>query len=415
MPAILSDFSATMPDHLPSFFTMDDPLLYTVNTSSKKDWLELQIGESFRLPKLPRQEPKFIKDFIISNNLKYVNPQFKFVDPNSHVGIEVEIENISYINPNIPICFWQITEDGSLRNHGKEFKSVALPVKYAQLALEQLFHGLNPDIDFSSRTSIHVHLDVRGLTMTQLLTLMFVYATVENLLFKFVGANRRNNIFCTPITETQFFRHLDIQKKENMMGCLQTIWQKYSALNVLPISTFGTVEFRQMLGTSNVTKLCIWLDLLSRIKVFAYKNVLTNVLNTISDLNTNSQYYHFIESIFGDLTCYLDTTSLVSDMEKPVYICKNCVAVNKFHHTVLNKINPTSSLVKLLGNSRSKVEEILSPAHYKLFQEFCNKPQHDNEIYMKIHKDILEYRRAFKSDIYASFFDFIALNPLGGF
>ena len=407
------------PVHMDSIFSFDlgeELMVKKLVQKTTDNWLEAHVGYCFNLPKLPRQEPKFIKDFIINNKLEYANPQFQFADPKAHVGIEVEIENISYINPNIPLCFWKITEDGSLRNHGKEFKSVALPIKYAQLALEQLFSGLNPDIDFSSRTSIHFHLDVRGLEITQLITLMFVYATVENLLFKFVGANRRNSIFCTPITETRFFTDLDITKKNRMFDCLQTIWQKYSALNMLPISQFGTVEFRQMAGTSNVTKLCIWLDLLSRIRLFAYKNTLSNVLNTISDLNTNSQYRHFIESVFGELTVYLDTTSLISDMEKPVFICKNCVAINKFHNHVITTINPESSLTQLIGQQLIVKNFLTSELYYRfklLFSEKFISHAIDLDNYYQIFYSLKEYRRVYKDPSLKPLFDFIETNSVG--
>ena len=363
-----------------------------------EDWFNRLVRENFKLPTPPRIGNDFIKAFIAANNLSPINPRFPFQDTKTLVGIEVEVENVTHIDPNIPLCFWQIDEDGSLRNHGKEFKTYALPIKYAQLALEQLFRGLNPDIDFSSRTSIHVHLNVQGLTINQLLTLLFTYTTVENLLFKFAGASRRNSIFCTPITETNLVSGLDIRNSGYLANHFKGTWQKYSALNFNPVHTFGTVEFRQMPGTSDITKLCIWLELLSRIRLYSYQNNLATVLDVISNLNTNSQYYKFVDSIFGDLTPYLDTTTLLNDMERAVYICKNCTAVNKFHHDVINTwTNEESQTNKLFGRKKTP-QTVLSKDQYQVFRQLFNEGsggynEYDFFFYIKAHSK--EYIRAF--------------------
>src|SRR3990167_5069634 len=393
---------------MPSQFTM--PAQFTISTlpiepqiKSKPQVINFMDGlvrKVYGLPPAPKIDPKFVESFIASNRIQFVNPPFSFLDPKTHVGIEVEVENVSYINPNIPLCFWQITEDGSLRNHGKEFKTAAIPLKYAQLALEQLFQGLNPDIDFSKRTSIHVHIDVRGLTIKQLLTVLFVYTVTENLLFKFTQSDRRNSIFCTPITETTLLTKLNIKDPRSLEHHFEHVWQKYSALNILPITSFGTVEFRQMPGTRDTTKLCIWLDLLSRIRLFAYQYELTDVLNTIYNLNTNSQYRKFVESIFGNLTSYLDLTSLMADMEKAVFICKNCSGVNNFHNHV---ISPTSclsnSMLEKRFDSIMTVKKKLTPEQYIKFVELrkAHGPfSSDTKCYVTIANAITDFIKYYK-------------------
>ena len=375
--------------------------------------LDKLVRDNFRLPPRPTQDASFITSFIHANSLDLQTaPVYPMCDLKVHVGLEVEVENVLSIQPNIPLCFWKIENDGSLRNHGREFKTVALPMKYAQTALTQLFAGLNPDIDFSHRTSIHVHLDVRGMTVSQVLGLLFTYAVVENLLFKFAGASRRNNIFCTPITETRLFTDLDIRNSKALFRHLQETWQKYSALNVLPIAQFGTVEFRQMPGTKDVMKLCIWLDLLAKIRLFAYKNSLSSILATISDLNTNSQYRRFVESIFGELISYLDASNLMMDMEKAVYICKNCAAVNEFHQMVIKIKTPDSQLWTQLALPESFSTK-LPPDLYEYFL-ILYKGNHDfqteEEFYGTIQINLRDYARAFPN--YLKLFSFIREHPI---
>lgn len=284
---------------------------------------------------------------------------YKFKDSQSLVGIEVEVENVLRIDPNITLGFWSIHEDGSLRNNGREFKTSAMPLRYTQPALTQLFNGLNDSVDFSSRTSIHVHLDVRQLTLSQLYGMSFTYGAVENLLFKFASQERRKNIFCVPISESLGLA--GVNKAKNMVSFLSSIedyWSKYSAYNLLPIANFGTVEFRQMCGTNNVTKLLIWMDMLSRLKIYAYKFHRTEIVKQISGLNTNSQYRGFVDGVFGDLAAYLDTSNLLKDMENTTYVIKNCALNNVFHSRVLSTMDLESNFNDLFKTEVSNISKL---------------------------------------------------------
>ncbi len=386
--------SVVMLDQMYDFDTDINPFKKVIKEETGTNWLEKKVRQVFNLGAPPKPDPEYVEKFIASQKLKLINPEFPFEDTKTLVGIEVEVENVTYINPNIPLCFWMIEEDGSLRNHGQEFKTLAIPTSHVQLALEQLFGGLNPDVDFSNRTSIHVHLNVQGLSIKQLLTLMFTYSVVENLLFKFAGANRRNSIFCVPITETRLFADLNISKSKYLRSHLTETWQKYSALNMIPISTFGTVEFRQMPGTRDVTKLCIWIDLLSRIRLFAYRNSLESVMQTIGELNTNSQYRRFIDQVFGNLAVYLDLTSLLPDMEKAVYIVKNCTATNEFHQKALAKLDPNSMLALRLGQ-QVNIAQILG-GYYPAFVSLRKTvTASDVDFYLYIRDNIKEYLRVY--------------------
>lgn len=284
-----------------------------------------------------------------------VREPYRWSVPKSQIGIEVEVENVLKIDPNIGLCFWAIKQDGSLRNNGREFVTPGvISVPHAEAALMHLFGGLNSNIDFSSRTSIHVHLDVRQLTLEQLLSLLLAYTTVENLLFKFVGNVRRNNIFCVPILETGLFDNLGKDPKR-FLWSIDNYWSKYTALNLLPILNQGSIEFRHMPGTSDVPKILRWIDMMTRLKVFSYKYSLDYIVNAISELNSNSRYRQFVELIFDDLTTYLDMTQLLPDMEKAVYIVKNSAISNKFHDMLLKTPKEDSHLGKRLNSWMKKL------------------------------------------------------------
>ena len=60
-------------------------------------------------------------------------------DPKAVVGIEVEVENILSIDPNLTLGFWEIDEDSSLRNNGREFISKPISSQFVRPALIHLF------------------------------------------------------------------------------------------------------------------------------------------------------------------------------------------------------------------------------------------------------------------------------------
>lgn len=320
------------------------------------------------------KEPAIVSPEVADKFLKhhpnlFSSRPFTIQNPKTLVGIEVEVENVMAIDPNIGLMLWQMKEDGSLRNNGREFVTPgAIPCSLVEPALKLLFNGLNPDIDFSNRTSIHVHVDVRQLTLQQIVALLLTYLTVENLLFKFVGNSRRTNIFCTPISETGIIEGVSADPKK-FIHSIQNTWMKYTGLNLLPIANFGSVEFRHMPGTNNVNKLLAWVDMITRLKQFVYRFQYDEIVQTIMTLNSNSRYRQYVELIFGDMINYLDTTNLLADMEKPVYLAKNCAAANAFHTEVVipNKIKVPSQIMDKLGSWMTKLTEDQQEA----LIEFC--------------------------------------------
>lgn len=298
-------------------------------------------------------------EFIEYNKLKLAYP-YRWQDPKALVGLEVEIENVLHIDPNLTLGFWRVEEDGSLRNNGREFKTLALPLTFVEHALTQLSKGVNANVDFSIRTSVHVHQDVRGLTMNQLICLMLAYTSIENLLFKYAGNNRRNSIYCVPLVDTDLFTWFS--SKEDIVKTLTRIsgvWTKYTAFNLLPIQTFGTVEYRHMPGTLDVKRLLVWVDLLSRLKLFAMKTPYEELLSIIRMLNTNSQYEVFLDRVVGDLMAYLDISDLKGAMEKSIYMVKNACIANEFHQKVLSTPIQDGSQLSLRWQGRNELLELL--------------------------------------------------------
>lgn len=236
-------------------------------------------------------------------------------------GIEVEVENVR--NPNINYdynSYWTVVADNSLRNHGIEFVSKPLRTTQIEGALTQLAKSLPKEHEFSPRTSVHVHMNVRDLTLTQITSLVVLYTAMENVLFKWVGHNRENNVFCTKLIDTDYVQsYINLN---NNPTAVAHHWNKYTALNLEPMTTKGTVEFRHMHGTIDIPRLCKWINILSCMKTYALNTPLTHVFAQIEELNSSSSYEAFVYSVFDQYGRELITSETAKLMESAITYIK---------------------------------------------------------------------------------------------
>jgi hypothetical protein len=204
----------------------------------------------------------------------------KCLYPENIAGIELEIECSSGFGHS---KYFSRVTDGSLRNEGNEF--ISLPLRVDTL-LEQLqeFFQINRDMFvpecYSDRTSTHVHMNVQHFTKENVKTLLLYYALVEPLLFDFVGNYRQENIYCVPLNETLLLQDMS-KTVSNLFGGSGRGWQKYTALNLLPITKYGTVEFRHMHGTNDFDKLWTWINSLSNLISVSYNTPLEKCIEFI--------------------------------------------------------------------------------------------------------------------------------------
>lgn len=175
-------------------------------------------------------------------------------------GAELEIEDVrDYHAGHLEDNGVSVTEDGSLRNNGKEF---LLAPSYLLSSVEKFKYthakiklGPNP---FSARTSVHVHVNCMYSTVEQVRTLLLLYAIFEPLTFAYAGTERKNNIHCMPLNSTYM-----PNKYGNPIPDLVEGWHKYTAFNLCPLRELGTVEFRHLGGTADPVRYEEWLKFIS--------------------------------------------------------------------------------------------------------------------------------------------------------
>ena len=205
-----------------------------------------------------------------------------------YAGMECEIESIK--SPSDAYAGFTTTTDGSLRNHGYEFISAPLDKETLLGAFKNLHATLqyyDKSDAFSNRTSTHVHINCRTLTPEQTRQLVLFYALFEEFFFSFVDPVRRSNIHCVPLTET----FLPSVYRNNLNSMIDH-WHKYTALNLIPLTKLGTIEFRHLQGTDNEEVTTQWLSCLERLWNLAQKDKISAA--ALTDEATLKQWWAYI-------------------------------------------------------------------------------------------------------------------------
>lgn len=287
-----------------------------------------RVSKYFNLPPLRQLE----QEERLEQENKYYTPTYTMVQPNYIFGIEVEVEKVPYPEINAHhTSFWNITQDNSLRDSGYEFVSLPLKAKHLENALTQLKNSLPNSADFSPRTSVHVHMNVRDLTIEQISSLVILYITCENLLFNWVGHERDKSVFCIKLLETNYRK--DILNLLDSVSYIVHHWNKYTALNLHPICTIGTVEFRHMEGNIHIPRILMWINFLSCLKSYTKTTSIQHLLHTVMNLNSSSEYIPFLQSVFKDL--YIPLIGAMTDEQVQEYM-EEAVSYVKTTYNVLD-------------------------------------------------------------------------------
>lgn len=249
------------------------------------------------------------------------HPQMIF--PEQIIGLELEIEQWPATRTNV-FPATSFTTDGSLRGSSDNeyigIEAITYPI-YSQSAptyLTQFFKKFSVTEDnYSERCSIHVHVNVLPLTFQQLAGVCLVYQTVERMLFEYVGNNRSENIFCVPWYQCNLSYTL-VKRIESNPNVATRQWQKYAALNLLPVSHQGTIEFRHLHGTCDVKLITNWINIIGCIMKYALNTPLPTISNEILNMNTVSNYKEWMQDVFGQVAYVFHDSNIEYNLSRGV-------------------------------------------------------------------------------------------------
>lgn len=221
---------------------------------------------------------------------------------NGEYGMEIEVEG-HYLPEALNDKRWRAERDGSLRGESMEY-ILAKPLNKDDVrpALESLAEELsNSKLDFSFRTSVHVHMNVQNLTYDQYLALLYTYILLEEPLISFCGKERKGNRFCLRLQDAegildtfdQLFRYGD-----RMLFNIIVDQVRYAAINVGATMQYGSLEFRGMRGNLDVDLLSKWVEILDRMKQFSIK---MGNPSSVYEMYADTSPDGFLEAVLGDL------------------------------------------------------------------------------------------------------------------
>lgn len=256
-----------------------------------------------------------------------------------HFGIEIELEKTDFddlpstpiqvkdyehesgtVVPFDPIYLWGVCRDGSLRNNGAEFVSSPIPYNLVEKALDSLFIYLNkndPHAEATERCGTHIHFDCSNLTTKQVINIILWYYVLEDLFYAIGDKNREYSNFCSSIDSSKYALNLpfvfykinsllttppDIDVGYDIICDFIHGWKKYSALNILPIKKYGTLEFRHFPGTTNPDAIHYWVDCIKRFYDFCSRFTIEQTIEILSTFRSSMVNSWNIEEIFVGLS-----------------------------------------------------------------------------------------------------------------
>lgn len=189
------------------------------------------------------------------------------------VGLEIECEGTYLFDA--PISYWRASTDGSLRATGDH-----PPVEYvlrrplsrtdipkALNYLSKKLKEVGSQVADSTRTSVHVHINVQQLTMKQIVQIWCLYVIFEELLVHFSGPDREGNLFCLRAKDAEHaIQNMEQGLKTENYNDIFSEHLRYTSCNTASVSKFGSLEFRSMRGTVDQGLIQLWVDILLLIK-----------------------------------------------------------------------------------------------------------------------------------------------------
>lgn len=191
------------------------------------------------------------------------------------IGLEIEVEG-KYL-PKMG-KLWRTEADGSLKGEESAEYVLAAPgsMKDVQAALDQLeaaYVHNETRVDNTVRAGVHVHINCQRLTMTQLYNFITVYLILENLLVKWCGEFREGNLFCLRTCDAewmlQVIRSAANDPKKMYKNRFHRDELRYASMNLKALGDYGSLEFRAMRGTRDLSLIYSWAETLYGLREFA--------------------------------------------------------------------------------------------------------------------------------------------------
>lgn len=180
------------------------------------------------------------------------------------LGVEIEAEG-----NRLPAAVfgWDVHKEGSLRGEAKEYVTIgAVTFEELEESMELLQQALKQNgavVDEASyRASTHIHVNMQRKTHREVVHSIIAFLLVEPMWMRLCGPTRDGNLFCLPSYDcgdmAEFLSsYVESIEKYGNIGAVDQRG-KYASLNTMPLTGFGTLEFRTFPCSVNLDKVMAW-------------------------------------------------------------------------------------------------------------------------------------------------------------
>lgn len=204
-----------------------------------------------------------------------------FVTPvKGDIGIEAEYEgmrlptegSLERVHGPVSKARWTAIRDGSLRDGGLEYvltrPCFVSEVSHMVLGMFEVMENSGTTFRLTNRTSTHVHVNVSDLKVNEITSIIVLWSAFEEAIVNSFGDMRRSNHFC--LTNDSSCSMIEAWEELLDSGTIpHNDGIKYSALNVLPIWRFGSLEFRAAPAFASSDEMIAWVNFCHSLKTYA--------------------------------------------------------------------------------------------------------------------------------------------------
>ena len=256
---------------------------------------------------------------------KKLNAPVKRRDWAESIGIEIELEGASlpnggYLDGIVSSSgsSWQVKTDGSLRG-GFEYV-LNKPCKddevdYLVRGLFDVFEKRGTRLVPSNRCSLHVHYNIGGLKVNTITSILALWTVFEEPLLRIWGEARYRNHFCLSSKDEEgnveawadYLTKGRLPEGNNL---------RYTALNIVAIRKYGSVEFRGGGAVTDPDRAISWTRFLYRLCEYA-KETYPNPQQLAYDISERGAQ-SILEDICGDEfeRIYREATATVEEFDR---------------------------------------------------------------------------------------------------
>lgn len=248
------------------------------------------------------------------------------------VGLELEIEGnnlpsqgqVEKIRGKTSGSSWHTKTDGSLRGEALEYV-LSSPCNADEIepmiaGLYDTFKKVGTELRLTNRCSTHVHINMTGKKVNEITSAIALWTAFEEPLTLWAGEERVNNHFCLTAKDVNLGT---VGAWRSFLRSGGTRWSdnlKYSALNILTLNRFGSLEYRVMNASEDPQRLIDWTKFVFQMTRFAgqqFSNP-TSMLYAMSERGGRDLFHEICEKAGVSPAFVTGVTDTVPDMNRAV-------------------------------------------------------------------------------------------------